>query len=433
MSAADYHRQIEAAVEAVRLVDTHEHLVSESLWLQQKVDLFYWFQQPWYPQYSGADLVAAGMSDADFAALGDTTLSDERRWELLAPWWPLVRLTAFSRVLRLAARDIYDVPEIDASSWRTLNERMRQARKPGFYEEVLHRRAGIDLAILDRIVLTDEAVERELPPRTVRVQRFDETFIAFDRATLESYAAKHGRTVRCLDDWLALLDLEFKEILARGCFVGLKNAQAYDRPLSFEVVPRERAERVFGTLLAAGSLRFEDRKPLEDFMFHEIAARAGKLGLPVQIHTGLQAGPGNELGRSHPLLLLPLVQAHPDTRFVLFHGSFPYMAELGVLAKNYRNVYIDMCWMPAISTGESRQWLARWLETVPVNKIMAFGGDYLFPEGTYAHSRLARAVVAGALGDMVESTALSLEEALWAAPRLLRANAIECFKLQRFL
>jgi uncharacterized protein len=431
--APDACEQVRAAVDSIRLIDTHEHLISESLWLKQKVDFFYWFQQPWFPQYAGADLVAAGMTGSDLAALGDTSRSDEERWALVEPWWPFARHTAFCRALSLAARDLYGIEQIDSLSWRDLNDRMRQAQKPGFYDTVLRDRAGIDLMILDRIVLIDEDVERELPPRTVRVRRFDEDFIAFDRATVQKFADKHGRQVRGLDDWLGLLDLEFQEIMGKGFYVGLKNAQAYDRPLSFDEVPKERAERVFSTLMGKGALDFIDRKPLEDFMMHEIAGRAGKYGLPVQIHTGIQAGPGNDLGRSNPLLLLPLIQKHPDTRFVLFHGAFPYMAELGVLAKNYRNVFIDMCWMPVISPLESRQWLERWLETVPVNKIMVFGGDYLFPEGTYAHSRMARQVVAEALCGKVESGVLTAEEATWTASRLLRDNAIECFNLQRFL
>lgn len=426
-------RRIKAAVDSIRLIDTHEHLISESLWLKQKVDFFYWFQQPWFPQYAGSDLVSAGMPEKDLAVLGDTSLSDDERWAVMAPYWPMMSLTAYGQALRTAARELHGVDRIDSGSWRTLNERIREAHKPGFYEKVLHDKAGIDLIILDRIVLIDEDVEENLPPRTVRVRRFDQTFISFDRATVERFSAKHGLKVSGLDDWLALLDLEFREIIERGYFVGIKNSQAYDRPLSFENVPKERAAAIFARLMESGSLDFDSRKPLEDFMMHAVAERAGRHDLTVQVHTGIQAGPGNDVGRSDPMLLLPLIQAHPETRFALFHGSFPYMHELGVLAKNYRNVYIDMCWMYVLSPTDSRDWLARWLETVPVNKILGFGGDYLFPEGSYAHGLIARRVVAEALCRKVEEGYLSLDEALWAGRRILRENAIELFRLQRFL
>ena len=109
------------------------------------------------------------------------------------------------------------------------------------------------------------------------------------------------------------------------------------------------------------------------------------------------------------------------------------MGELATLAKNFQNVYIDMCWLPIISPTASRLWLHQWLETVPVNKIMGFGGDYLFVEGTYGHSVIARQVVTETLAEKVEAGYLSLEEARYIARRILRDNAIELFRLERFL
>ena len=56
----------------------------------------------------------------------------------------------------------------------------------------------------------------------------------------------------------------------------------------------------------------------------------------------------------------------------------------------------------------TRLWLHQWLETVPTNKIMAFGGDYLFPEGVYAHSLVARRVVAEVLAWKVKDGYFSM-------------------------
>jgi hypothetical protein len=41
--------------------------------------------------------------------------------------------------------------------------------------------------------------------------------------------------------------------------------------------------------------------------------------------------------------------------------------------------------------------LVEWLDTVPANKISAFGGDYIFVDGVYGHQYLARQNVARAL------------------------------------
>ncbi|MBN2289988.1 MAG: amidohydrolase [Candidatus Glassbacteria bacterium] len=430
---SDTFRRLKASVDSIRLIDTHEHLTTEQLWLAQEVDLFYWFQQPWFPQYAGADLVSAGMPEEDLKFIGDPGRSPEERWARMAPWWPGAKYTGFGQALRIAAREIHGVPDIDESTWGELSGRIAASKKPGFYHKVLHQMAGIDLMVLDQIVLADSFLAQGPPPRTVRVKRFDTSFISFDRQILDSLSAELGSPLNSLDDLLAAMDKVFEDLLAKGYYVGLKNSMAYDRAIFFEDTPRPEAERVFGELLRRGELTFEERRPLEDFMMHRVVERAGRYGLPIQVHTGLQAGPGNTITNSRPTLLINLFQQYPETRFILFHGSFPYMGELATLAKNFRNVYLDFCWLPVISPTAARLWLHQWLETVPANKIMAFGGDYLFPEGAYGHSRVARQVVAETLAEKVESGYLSMAEAEQIARMLLRENAIRLFRLERFL
>ena len=109
------------------------------------------------------------------------------------------------------------------------------------------------------------------------------------------------------------------------------------------------------------------------------------------------------------------------------------MGELTAMVKNYANVYLDMCLMPVFSMSVTREWLHKWLETLPVNKINFFGGDCLFPEGAYGHSVMARRVVTEVLTEKVEEGYLSTDEALSIARRILRENAIELYRLQRFL
>jgi hypothetical protein len=85
--------------------------------------------------------------------------------------------------------------------------------------------------------------------------------------------------------------------------------------------------------------------------------------------------------------------------------------ELGVLAKNFPNVFIDMCWGHVISPEASRRALVEWLDTVPANKISAFGGDYGFVDGVYGHQYIARRNVAAALAVKVDDGSMSLTRA----------------------
>lgn len=86
-------------------------------------------------------------------------------------------------------------------------------------------------------------------------------------------------------------------------------------------------------------------------------------------------------------------------------------------------MHVNLCWLWIISPEVARRTLAEWLETVPVNKIIAFGGDYLFVEGTYAHSRMARESVARVLSEKVKTGCMSEEEAVQIAQLILHDNA----------
>ncbi len=429
-------RRIKKTVDKIRLVDTHEHLLSEKFWLEQDYSMFNWFRQPWFEQYSGTDLVSAGMPAEHLEAMKEPGVPLKERWAMAAPYWPYAKTTGFGQVLRMAVRDIYGIPDINDDTWEELCRRMKESQKPGFYKKVLHEMSGIDLIVLDQIVLPDPYVQsyfvaEDNRPRVVLVKRFDDTFIRLTQASLAEIAEDFGRPIQNLDDLLAALNRVFENIVSRGYYVGVKVAIAYDRELYFENVPRARAEKVFKKLLK-GDLPDEQRKPFEDFMLHQVARRVGEHGLVMQIHTGMLAGGGN-IQQTKPSHLNNLFEMYPKAKFAIFHGSFPYMGELAALAKNFQNVYLDNCWMPIISPTETKEWMHSWIETVPINKIMAFGGDYIFPEGSYGHSLVARQIVAEVLAEKVAKGYFTESEAIWVANRLLRQNAIDLFGLERFL
>jgi hypothetical protein len=70
------------------------------------------------------------------------------------------------------------------------------------------------------------------------------------------------------------------------------------------------------------------------------------------------------------------------------------------------------------------------IETVPANKIFAFGGDFIIPEGAYGHAVLARRVVSRVLQEKIADGWLTEDEALGLAERLLRDNAAALYGLK---
>ena len=135
----------------------------------------------------------------------------------------------------------------------------------------------------------------------------------------------------------------------------------------------------------------------------------------------------NLVTNSNPTHLVNLFIDYGEAKFDILHGSYPYTAELATLAKNFHNVYVDLCWLHIISPSHARRALSEFLDTVPSNKILAFGGDYRFVEGVYGHAVIARQNVAKVLTEKVEEDGYEEMEAIHLAKRLLRDNAIELF------
>jgi predicted TIM-barrel fold metal-dependent hydrolase len=116
-----------------------------------------------------------------------------------------------------------------------------------------------------------------------------------------------------------------------------------------------------------------------------------------------------------------------DVKFDVFHGSYPYVRELAVLAKNFPNVYVDLCWLHAVSSSSAKSALEELLDMVPANKIIGFGGDYKHVEGIYGHSKIARKNIFEVLQEKVDRGRFSLEEAKNIARMLLHDNLLEIF------
>ena len=163
---------------------------------------------------------------------------------------------------------------------------------------------------------------------------------------------------------------------------------------------------------------------------HHLLALADERGLTMQVHTGLQEGNGNIITDANPTLLTNLFIEYGNVKFDIFHMGYPYMLELSNLAKNFQNVFIDMCWGHIISPEAARRALIEWLDAVPANKISAFGGDYAFVDGVYGHQELARRNVARALADKVEEDCFSVDQACQIARMLFVDNPERLFGLQ---
>jgi predicted TIM-barrel fold metal-dependent hydrolase len=409
---------------SLSIIDTHEHIPDEAVACADTLGFFNFFEH-----YVSSDLVSAGMPRASLEAMRnpDNGLSQEERWALMAPWWPHASTTAYGRAMIEYMHELFGADDIDGDSVAALSRRIVAARQPGWYHTVLRERAGIDKALVIRWPGQPVDVDRELF-RAVPI--LDHYATPATRADLEALEKEAGHAVQTLDQLMAAQEALLDAFAAKG-IVAVKIFLAYQRTLQFDRCSKAEAARAFDRVWLSQrlDLTFEDLKPLQDFMTRRLVGLAAERGLPVQIHTGLQEGNGNHLEHSRPTLLTDLFLDHPGARFVLFHAGYPWAGAVAALAKNFPNVYADLCWMPAVSPAFAARTLDEWIETIPANKIFAVGGDSNYAEGAHGHCNRARLIACDVLGAKMAQGYLSGTEAKWLAARILRENARELFRL----
>ncbi|MEP0765908.1 MAG: amidohydrolase family protein [Fimbriimonadia bacterium] len=409
-------------VDAITLVDTHEHIEPEAAWLAADEGLVDFSR--FFMHYASVDLVSAGMPATDLERVrsADTPLDD--KWALFEPHWEKARNTAYCRAVDMAIRRLFDLPGLSRDTYRPFAERMRECRKPGYYRWVLKEKANIAVSVLDGGTLE---VDREL---FVPAIRFDDLVFVRSRADLKARESQCCVSIHSPYDLVNALEAEFQRN-REGGMACVKSGLAYERTLAYANPSEAEACRAFEVAVHSEEpAAFDQVKPLQDYVFHRLVQLCVEHDVPMQIHTGLQEGNGNYLEWTNPLHLTELLMTYPGGRFDLFHAGYPYWRELAALAKMFPGVHADLCWTNIITAIGSRRALSEWLELIPASKIFAFGGDYLFVEGVVAHAEMARENVARVLAQKVEDNYLSHDDAARIATMVLRDNARSFFRLE---
>ena len=421
--------RLSAALEVMEIVDSHEHITPEESRVAESIDFF-----ALADHYLMGDVTSAGLPRASLDLIRSPHAPLARRWAAFEPYWNYARFTGYAQALRIAVRDIYGCEDISLANLSKLNDAIAARNRRGLYRAVLRQRARIRYALVDD---NWNAAPKKLDPEFfVPARKFDRFITPPTPAAVADLEKLTGVGITSLPGLKRAMEKSFEQSMAVG-MVAVKSTIAYNRELLFREVEEADAARDFESLmkrerhLPEGFRRQRERpfRLLEDHMFHHLMKLAAEHHYPVQVHTGLHAGP-NFITNSNPTLLTNLFFLYPTVKFDLFHMSYPYQEELATLAKLFPNVYVDLCWAHIIAPGATRRALSEFLETVPVNKIMGFGGDYRLVELSYAHACMARRNIALVLAGRVEERFCSEPEALEIARMLLHDNPATLFPRQ---
>ncbi|MCL5280508.1 MAG: amidohydrolase family protein [Planctomycetes bacterium] len=423
---ARVHPAIAKRVFETPLIDTHEHLLEEKERLaasHPRVQADDWSLL--LNHYLNSDLLVAGMPKDAYDKFFSKDTDPVDKWRQIEPYWPAVKNTGYAQAVRFAMRQLYDVDELSAATVKKVQMAYERTRRAGFYRRILCELGKIESCQVN--YLARPFSESDMPTLLMQDLSIVGMFAGPD---FKGFGKPTGIEVQSLADWHRVIDWWFDKYGKYA--VAVKSQNAYSRDIDYEQVPAEKVEGIFKKRLANGSLTAEERKALEDHLFWYAVQKATECKLPVKLHTGYYAGQnGMPLGRlSHNASsATDLCRKAPETRFVFMHICYPYYEELLAAAKNYTNAYVDMCWSWIINPVAAKDFLKKFLVTVPANKILTFGGDYIPVEPVLGHATIARRGIALALSELVEEGWLSLSDAMDLIDPIMHNNARQIFNL----
>jgi uncharacterized protein len=354
-------------------------------------------------------------------------------------------------------------------AWKSLFGYRYDDRRPAHFRELLAAKARIRREqgdhypdwLLDHLGIETElsnrvAMGRGLNPPRFRWVPFDDAllfplnnsrlaaatpdrkfFFSREDGILAAYLKAQGKSAPAatLDEYLAEVVTPTIESQRKAGAVAVKFEAAYLRSLDFEPATQQRAAHVYARWVHAGAPPAGDYTTLQNYLFRYIAALAGRLHMPVHIHTGWGCGGYFKLAGSNPLLLESALDdpALRKTNFVLLHGGAgPFTKSVADLLMK-PNVYTDFpeqTWL--IPTRQLSKVIRYWLEWYP-EKVL-FGTDLSpgtleigWEEIGWQTTHSARRALAIALTGMMNDHEIARARAEQIARMVLRGNALRLY------
>ncbi len=400
------------AFDEFQVIDAHEHLGPEKSRTSRKVDALILFAH-----YTRTDLITSGMRDKDYQSAMDTSGPLDKRWKAFKPYLAHIRFGSYARPAFIAAQEIYGFEDINDETYRPLSEAMQAYNKPGLYNRILRDRCKIRLG-LTQCGKTDLGTDLLAPVMWMS------TYVGITKVRdLEARAKELGLKASDLqepEDYVEAMRSGIRKWKEQGT-VGLKMATvALGKASRAEIAGAWRT-------LRGGHVDGEAGIRLRDYLIHAALDIAAEEELTVAVHTGMWG----DFRTLDPKFMISVVQQHPDTRFDLYHMGMPWVRETGVIGKNFPNVWLNLCWSHIISPTMTRAALDEWIDLVPINKIIAFGGDYGFPvEKVYGHLKMAKEDIALVLGRRVDDGLMTYAQAVQVARQWFFDNPKYAYRLK---
>jgi len=383
------------AMSEMDIIDAHEHLGPEQERLDTRVDALQLFSH-----YCRTDLICAGMTPEQYDSLTDVSIRLEQRWAAFRPFLPHIRHCSYARPAFEAAREFYGFDDVNDDTYQALSERMGVDNTPGIYRRILRDRCRIRTALTQcgRIVSDGGLLTSLLHMGTYADVESAEQ--------IEQRAAELCTTVTALEDYVEVVRKGLTQWKDEGV-VGIKMAST---PACEPAKDERAAARAFALIRSGIDVEPDTKATLSNYLMHEMLDMCAELDLVVAVHMGMWG----DFRTLDPQWMIAVLPQHPDTRFDLYHMGMPWVRVAGVIGKNNPNAWMNLCWTHIISPRMTVSALDEYIDLVPLNKIIGFGGDYSSRcvEKVFGHLKMARENIAEVLARRIDRGQMGFDQAV---------------------
>jgi len=400
--------ELYSAFREIPVIDAHEHLAPERIRVGQEMDVLDLFYH-----YTRTDFYCAGMSQDEWERMHNKEVPLDERWEILRKYLGHIRHGSYARPAFIYAKHL-GFDDITEDNYREISRRLDEDNEPGIYRKIMVDLCNIRAA-LTQAGRTDYDLDFMIP-----LMPLDNYARVTGWNVVEERATEVGGGATTLDEYLETIRNGLERWRSEGA-VGIKMvSMAYQQP------DRSEAVDLFDDLQHNHDRKLPEMNPLRDYLMNEMLDMARDLDLIVAVHTGVW-GDFRTLDPKHMISVFP---RHPETKFDMYHMGMPWVRQAGLIGKNNPNVYLNLCWSHIVSPEMTCSALDEYLDMVPINKIIGFGGDYGKPvEKVVGHLQMARENIARVLGRRVKREILSKDDAMEIARRWFYENPRDLYDL----
>ena len=381
--------------QSIKIIDTHEHIPAcENDYISSPIT----FGELFIP-YIINDLYSSGMKldiNGNMRAVPFTLIKDD--WDAFEPYWNNVKHGSYARALRIALKKYYDADDLTRENYKEILQKINENNTTDIFKRVMQD----DCKIVKSINCRNE------------ISHYENNFVLSNISTpslicnskagieiLEKYCGSKG-AIKNIDDLIAIGRIWMENKTNEGAieFKGRANPAA--------IPDKDKAEAELQRLLNDENLTEWQTHNLTAYVFEDNIKQAGKLGLPIAVHTGVW----HDFRNLDILDTLNIIERNPETRFDIYHLGIPYPRTALQIIKNFSNAYMNLCWAHIVAPEMLIQSMIEAMDMVPLNKIFAFGADYVrVIEKVYGHLQIAKENISIILGSRVDKGLIDIDTA----------------------